>query len=918
MEMKKCYWSMSTSELLERFGVPKEGHTQEEAQRILEEHGENVLREGQKKRVLQVFFEQFCDLLVIILIVAAVISLFSGNVESTVVILLVLMLNAVLGTVQHCKAQKSLESLKKLSSPHTKIQRDGQIRELPSGQVVPGDVVLLEAGDLVPADGCLLCGYSLQVNESSLTGESVNAEKCCGKLPEETPLAERSNMVYSGSLVTYGRAEILVTATGMDTEIGRIADLMNLATERKTPLQESLDQFSGRLAVLIMGISVVVFALSLYRRMTLLDSLMFAVALAVAAIPEALGSIVTIVQAFGTQKMAREHAIIKDLKAVESLGCVSVICSDKTGTLTQNKMTVQKLYADGEEFSPEKLHVQNPVHRYLLYDAVLANDATCVAGEEIGDPTETALLTLYDRVMEGAGGGADSFPAEADRVWVRNGDSVSAVEAENGRVDGGSVDVREEMPDEERCPGVRALRESMPRLEEIPFDSERKLMSTRHRVDGVGTVFVKGAVDVLLERCDSVCYTDGIREMTDREKERILQRNRIFSEQGLRVLAFAYKEMEEPLGPDSEQGFLFLGLIAMVDPPRPESAGAVENAAQAGIKTVMITGDHKETAVAIARQIGIWHDGDLAYTGAQLDTLTDDSLDQVIEKISVYARVAPEHKIRIVEAWQRKGRIVAMTGDGVNDAPALKKADVGIAMGITGTEVSKDAADMILSDDHFATIIKAVANGRNVYRNIKNAILFLLSGNTAAIFCVLYTSILGLAVPFAPVHLLFINLLTDSLPALAIGMEPADAGLLKNRPRDPREGILTRDFLIRLLTQGGLIAAAALGAYTIGNAQSAAMASTMAFATLTLARLFHGFNCRRRDSIVRLGLLTNPYSLYAFGVGAALLAAVLFVPPLQTMFRVVPVSAAQMGMIAGLAFAPTGVIQGVKWGRERW
>ena len=909
---------MSTSELLERFGVPKEGHTQEEAQKILEEHGENVLREGQKKRVLQVFFEQFCDLLVIILIVAAVISLFSGNVESTVVILLVLMLNAVLGTVQHCKAQKSLESLKKLSSPHTKIQRDGQIRELPSGQVVPGDVVLLEAGDLVPADGCLLCGYSLQVNESSLTGESVNAEKCCGKLPEETPLAERSNMVYSGSLVTYGRAEILVTATGMDTEIGRIADLMNLATERKTPLQESLDQFSGRLAVLIMGISVVVFALSLYRRMTLLDSLMFAVALAVAAIPEALGSIVTIVQAFGTQKMAREHAIIKDLKAVESLGCVSVICSDKTGTLTQNKMTVQKLYADGEEFSPEKLHVQNPVHRYLLYDAVLANDATCVAGEEIGDPTETALLALYDRVMQGAGGGAGTFPAEADRVWVRNGDSVSAAEAENGRVDGGSVDVREEMPDEERCPEVRALRESMPRLEEIPFDSERKLMSARHRVDGVGTVFVKGAVDVLLERCDSVCYADGIREMTGREKDRILHRNRIFSEQGLRVLAFAYKEMEEPLGPDSEQGFLFLGLIAMVDPPRPESAGAVENAAQAGIKTVMITGDHKETAVAIARQIGIWHDGDLAYTGAQLDTLTDDSLDQVIEKISVYARVAPEHKIRIVEAWQRKGRIVAMTGDGVNDAPALKKADVGIAMGITGTEVSKDAADMILSDDHFATIIKAVANGRNVYRNIKNAILFLLSGNTAAIFCVLYTSILGLAVPFAPVHLLFINLLTDSLPALAIGMEPTDAGLLQNRPRDPREGILTRDFLIRLLTQGGLIAAAALGAYTIGNAQSAAMASTMAFATLTLARLFHGFNCRRRDSIVRLGLLTNPYSLYAFGVGAALLAAVLFVPPLQTLFRVVPVSAAQMGMIAGLAFAPTGVIQGVKWGRERW
>ena len=586
-----------------------------------------------------------------------------------------------------------MESLKQLSAPNAKVIRNGVKQEIPSRKIVPGDIVMLEAGDMIVADGRILHNYSLQVNESSLTGESTNVEKTDTVIEGKAALADRVNMVYSGSLVTYGRAQVLVTGTGMKTKLGKIARLMNAAKERKTPLQESLDKFSGRLAMLIMIICAVVFGLCIYRKMTILDSLLFAVALAVAAIPEALGSIVTIVQAFGTQKMAKENAIIKDLKAVESLGCVSVICSDKTGTLTQNKMTVQQIYIDGKVYEPKELDIMDQTQRYLLYDAVLTNDSSIVEGKGIGDPTEYALLEMFRNIQ-----------VESSKFF-------------------GSAGIHEDI-----------LRKLMDRIEEVPFDSDRKLMSTKYSLHGVPTILTKGAVDVLLDRCTSVRYTNGIRPMTESEKEKIRKQNQIFSENGLRVLSFAYKESDEPLSVDTEYNFIFLGLISMVDPPRPESVEAVADAKKAGIRPVMITGDHKITAVAIAKQIGIFEDGDIALTGAELDALTDAELDDRITKISVYARVSPENKIRIVEAWQRKGNIVSMTGDGVNDAPALKKADIGVAMGITGTEVSKDAAAMILSDDNFATIIKAVANGRNVYRNIKNAILFLLSGNTAGVF----------------------------------------------------------------------------------------------------------------------------------------------------------------------------------------
>ena len=868
---QKNIWNISTEELMMQHQVTKEGLTSQQVDRIRQEKGENILQEGKKKSIFQVFISQFADLLVVILIVAAVISMFSGNVESTIVILLVLVMNAVLGTIQHVKAQRSLESLKQLSSPCAKVIRDGVKQEVPSREIVPGDIVMLEAGDMIVADGRILHNFSLQVNESSLTGESTNVEKSDAVLEGDAALADRVNMVYSGSLVTYGRAEVLVTATGMETELGKIAGLMNAAKERKTPLQENLDQFSGRLAMLIMIICAVVFVLCMYRQMPLLDSMMFAVALAVAAIPEALSSIVTIVQAFGTQKMAKENAIIKDLKAVESLGCVSVICSDKTGTLTQNKMTVQQIYMNHKVYEPREFNISDQTQRYLLYDAVLNNDSSIVDGKGIGDPTEYALLEMLRNIYVDAGTFFDETEIHED-----------------------------------------VLRRNMERLEEVPFDSDRKLMSSKYLLHGVPTILTKGAVDVLLDRCTHVRSCNVIHPMTEQEKDKIRRQNEIFSQNGLRVLAFAYKESDEVLSPDTEYGFIFLGMVSMVDPPRPESMEAVASAKRAGIRPVMITGDHKITAVAIARQIGIYEEGDLALTGAELDALTDKELDDKVSRISVYARVSPENKIRIVEAWQRKGNIVSMTGDGVNDAPALKKADIGVAMGITGTEVSKDAASMILSDDNFATIIKAVANGRNVYRNIKNAILFLLSGNTAGILSVLYTSIMGLAVPFAPVHLLFINLLTDSLPALAIGMEPADAELLNEKPRDPKTGIMTKDFVVTMLSEGILIAIAAMSAYHIGIATSAAMASTMAFATLTLARLFHGFNCRGRESIFRLGLLSNKYSLYAFGAGVGLLALVIFVPVLHGVFSIESLSIQAIGQIVVLSFMPTLIIQFVK------
>lgn len=866
----KQYYLQTKDEVLKEFKTGSDGLSTKQAEENLAKYGKNALVEGKKKTAFQVFLEQFKDLMVIILIIAAVISAFTGDLESTLVIIAVLILNAILGTVQHVKAEKSLESLKSLSSPSAKVLRNGEKIEIDSKDVVPGDIMLLEAGDMVTADGRILDNYSLQVNESSLTGESTNIDKADVDFDHEIPLGDRLNMVYSSSLVTYGRANVLVTGTGMNTEIGKIASLMNETKERRTPLQVSLDKFSSKLATAILIICAIVLGLQIWRGQPIMDALLFAVALAVAAIPEALSSIVTIVQAMGTQKMAKENAIIKNLAAVESLGSVSVICSDKTGTLTQNKMTVEDIYIGGEVLKPDQLDLGNQLHRYLLYDAVLNNDSSLKDGKSIGDPTESALLEMYRK--------------------------VPGIDLGNNQLGLSEND----------------LRGLLTRQQEVPFDSDRKLMSTKHLIHTVPTIFVKGAIDVLLDRCDNIRIGDEVRPMTDEDRKKILAQNEHFSENGLRVLTFAYKEKGGDLSPETEHGFTFIGLVSEMDPPREESIEAVARAKKAGIRTVMITGDHKVTAVAIAKKIGIFSDGDIAVTGLELDKMSDEELEQKIEKIAVYARVSPENKIRIVNAWQKKDKIVSMTGDGVNDAPALRKADIGVAMGITGTEVSKDAASMILADDNFATIIKAVANGRTVFENIKNAIMYLLSGNLSAIITVLFASIGGFPVPFIAVQLLFINLVTDSLPALAIGVEPGAPDILDRKPRDPKVGILDKNLATRVTLQGAIISVGVIAAFMIGRQTSTAVACTMAFSTLTFARLLHGFNCRSQHSIFKIGFKNNWYSLAAFAVGTLLLALILFVPGLHSLFAVTPLTNTQLLWIIGLALMPTIIIQIVK------
>lgn len=869
--MEKKPFNLAADEVLEQRQVNIEGLSVQDVEKRRARFGINELEEVGRKSVVTVFFDQFKDLLVIILIAAAVISAISGNVESTIVIVAVIVLNAVLGTVQTIKAEQSLASLKAMSAPMAKVMRAGELIVIPASELVPGDILVLEAGDLVPADGRIVENFSLKVNESALTGESEAVEKTVEVIADDhVALGDQKNMVFSSSLVTYGRATVVVTATGMNTEIGRIASLMNETKQRKTPLQISLDEFSKKLAIGVMAVCVLVFVLSVVRSgMDVLDSLMFAVALAVAAIPEALSSIVTIVLAIGTQKMAREHAIIKELKAVESLGSVSVICSDKTGTLTQNRMTVQKLYVAGQLVDVADVNMEDSAQRELVRIGLLASDAVTdeAAGTSVGDPTEVALVQI--------------------------GDALGINEV--------------------------AFRAEHPRLHELAFDSDRKLMSTVHMLEGAPVLLTKGALDVLLARTDWVLGESGAVAASDAIKADILQMNEQLSRGGLRVLAFAIRQLDQnrEVTFDDEQHYTFVGLAAMMDPPRPESVKAVADAKEGGIRTVMITGDHKVTATAIARQIGIFEEGDRALEGVELDALSDAELDEELPRISVYARVSPEHKIRIVGAWQRRGNIVSMTGDGVNDAPALKKADIGVAMGITGTAVSKDAASMILADDNFATIVKAVVNGRSVYANIKNTVHFLLSGNMAGILCVLFASVAGLAAPFAPVHLLFINLLTDSLPAIAIGMEPARSNLLQDKPRDPKEPLLDRKLIVQVVSQGLLIAIPTMLAFFIGmNDAGLPLAMTMAFATLSLARLFHGFNCRGGESIFKLGLLSNRTALLAFGAGVVLLAAVLFIPVLHPLLMVADVTLSNAGIIAALAFVPTLLIQTFRVIRE--
>lgn len=861
--MEKLY-AKDSETILKEFQTTEKGLSDKEVEKRMESFGNNALKEKKRKGILKVFFNQFKDLLVGILIVAGIISIITDNVESTLVIFVVILLNAILGTVQYFKAEQSLEVLKSLTAAKCRVMRNGVKQEILSKDIVPGDILFLEAGDLIAADGRIIENHSLQVNESSLTGESLAVEKNAEVLSrDEIPLSDRKNMVFGGTLVTYGRAIAVVTATGMASELGKIANLMENTKAKETPLQKSLDKFSGKLAIIIITICIIVFVLEIYRNESILNALMFAVALAVAAIPEALSSIVTIVLALGTEKMAKENAIIKDLKAVEGLGAVSVICSDKTGTLTQNKMTVQKVYVDNKLIEGRELKKNNLAHRFLINNALLCNDSVTVEGKEIGDPTEVALVNLGEEL-------------HLDELIIR---------------------------------------EKYQRISEIPFDSDRKLMSTVNIVNNKSVLFTKGALDALINKVNYLATSDGVRRLSDEERKKIILVNKQLSEQGLRILAFAYKELQdrEEITKEDENDYVFTGLISMIDPPRLESKDAVYKCIMAGIKPVMITGDNKVTAVAIAKEIGIMSKDDIAIEGLEIDKLNDEQLKDKVKNIAVYARVSPEHKIRIVRAWQSLGEIVAMTGDGVNDAPALKQADIGVAMGITGTEVSKDAASVILTDDNFSTIVKAVENGRNIYNNIKNSIKFLLSGNLSAIIAVLYSAIINLPMPFAAVHLLFINLLTDSMPAIAIGMEKSNGNLLREKPRGRNESILNKELLKIVAFEGIIISIFTIISFYGGNPNlNPKAASTMAFSTLCLARLFHGFNCRGNQSIFKLGITTNIYSIFAFLVGVLLLSAVLFIAPLKIVFNVVSLSGNQYLLLTFCAIMPTVIIQLLK------
>lgn len=846
-------YQKSIQEVLSEFDASRNGLTSFQVDDRQKQYGLNEMDQQEKESPLQIFLSQFKDLLVIVLIVAGFISMATGEIVSSIVIFIVITINAILGTVQTLKARKSLESLSKLSMPHVKVIRDGQLHQIVSNELTIGDLVYVEAGDVIEGDGRLIECANLQVNESALTGESLPQEKQLEVIAGEVGIADQTNMVFSSGLVTNGTGKYIVTKIGMNTEIGKIATMLENAKERKTPLQLTLEDFSKKLTISICVICAIILAMNvIVAHEDIWDALLIAVALAVAAIPEALNSIVTIVLSISTQKMVKEHAIIKQLNAVESLGCVSVICSDKTGTLTQNKMKVMELFLNNEVIKPEMLDVKDHSHDVLLKSCLLCNNAVSNGSTQIGDPTEIALLDLFDRYGE----------KDADY-------HVEAI-----------------------------------RIKELPFDSTRKMMS----INSENHLYTKGAVDVILDRCDQILIHDKKRPITEEDIKLIKEQNENFAKEGLRVLGFAYKTMKpKELSLEDENDLTFVGMVAQMDPPRLESKDAVSKCKMAGIKPIMITGDHIITATSIAKEIGIFEDGDICLEGKELETMSDSALDEILPKVSVYARVAPEHKIRIVEAWQKRNEIVAMTGDGVNDAPALKQSDIGVAMGITGTEVSKDAASMILTDDNFSTIVKAVITGRNVYANIKNSITYLLSGNFSAILAVVFTSLALLPTPFMAVHLLFINLITDSLPAIAIGMEKGKDDVLKQKPRKRDDSILNAKTMIKIGYEGLIIFSGVMAAYFIGLQTSDLMASTMAFSTLCLSRLLHGFSSRGNAPFWKLG--KNESSIYAFLTGAVLLVLILFIPNMHGLFSIGPITLTQFFIVVGLSLATFVIVQ---------
>ena len=860
------WYAKTAGQTLSELDARRSGLSPQEAQDRLERYGPNKLAGAKKKPLWARFLDQMRDPMILVLLAAAALSLVSSGGEDwieAVIILVIVVVNACISISQEDSAEKALEALQKMSAPLAKVVRGGEQVRLETAFLVPGDVIVLEAGDLVPADARILECANLKADESAMTGESVPVNKQADQvLPAETVLGDRSNMAISSTVITNGRALCVVTDTGMDTEVGRIAGMLLGEEDTATPLQRKLAEISKTLSFVCLAVCAVMFGVGMLYHRPVLEMLMAAVSLAVAAIPEGLPAIVTIVLALGVQRMVKHNAIVKKLPAVETLGCAGVICSDKTGTLTQNRMTVQQVWTPGDRHRREALTIGA-----LCNDTVLSAD-----GKTAGDPTETAFV---DAAL----------------------------------LDGLDKNV---------------LEREMPRAAELPFDSDRKLMSTVHPLPdhpGKWRVMVKGAPDVLLSRCTHI-LAGSAAPLTAALARDVEAANASMGSQALRVLACGYKDIEtlpsgEPTSEELETGLTFVGLVGMIDPPRMEVKAAVEQCYAAGIRPVMITGDHKLTAVAIAKELDIFRSGDLAITGEDLDFMPQELLEQDVDRFSVYARVSPEHKMRIVKAWQKKGMVVAMTGDGVNDAPALKVADIGCAMGITGTDVAKGAADMILTDDNFATIVKAVEQGRGIYSNIKKAIHYLLSCNIGEIVTLFLATLFNFhQPPLVAVQLLWLNLVTDSLPALALGMEPVEPSVMEEKPRPAGQPLFTRDFSIRLAWQGLMVGLLTLGAYWLGEyvlsdpSLADATANTMAFATLTFCQLFHAFDVRsERQSIAHIGLTSNPAMNKAFLVGMALQLAVLLMPPLMNVFRVCALSGVEWLVVLGLSLTPLVVCE---------
>lgn len=865
----------SANDVMEELSTSKRGLTGQEAQKRLEEHGYNEL-EGKKKDPLwKLFLATFKDAMVIVLLIAAGIQLVLGEVVESVIIFLVLLLNSIISVVQTRKAESSLDALREMSAPSAKVIRDGTSQTVPARELAKGDLVQLDAGDYVPADGRLITSESLKVNEGMLTGESEAAEKNTDTLPVKSPIGDRLNMVHSGSLVVNGRGSFVVTGTASETEIGKIANLIATAESKQTPLQSKLDEFSKKLGIGILILCILIFAAQALRiwfgdgqadtKVGMLNAFMFAVAVAVAAIPEALSSIVTIVMAVGTTKMAKQQAIIRKLPAVETLGSTKVICTDKTGTLTQNKMTVTDTFLPGmtRPFA-EHGEERSKAEQMLLHIALLCNDSHVnEEGQEIGDPTETALLHFGKKMNE----------------------------------------------------SPQQLRDTFQRELELPFDSDRKLMSTAYTIEGEKLMLTKGGPDVMFKRCRFLLVDETEQPLTEEKLNEVREANESFSNDALRVLAYGYKKLpagQSSITEEDEHDLVLVGLTAMIDPPREAVYGSIEEAKSAGIRTIMITGDHKTTAKAIGRDIGLMDEADIALTGQELDRLSEEELDKKLEDISVYARVSPENKIRIVRAWQRKGAITAMTGDGVNDAPALKQADIGIAMG-SGTDVAKDSAAMVLADDNFVSIVNAVGVGRTVFDNIKKAISYLFAGNLGAITAILFAVFFNLPNPFTALQLLFINLINDSLPALALGMEKEEPGVMKRKPRDINEGIFSGGTLKAVITRGLLIGVAVIISHYIGLQTSEEMGIAMAFTTLILARTLQTFAARSNtQTVFGAGFFENKYVLGAVGI-CFLLYGLTMLPGIRNIFSIPPSFGWNEWLIAtGLALAAVVLMEAIK------